>query len=253
MAMDPKQERALRDGTASVADQPRDTDMESVREQAENPPVAERSRPHRRTAAVADVRVNQEAGTPVDRMARELGAEPVPEMGRAPRNKNGGGTAPETDPAGREHDVQSGKRVERGGQETMDAQRGDETADAEEATPVPPREARRVMKARREHSKGDGNFPAPEPSPQLMDDERPEDRMPRDLPKARDDRSAPKGNITAGQEERNPDLDVRDDQRPRRAGRATGMESARAAAAMPATESRPRPIAEANRAASTRG
>src|SRR5688572_1129617 len=175
MAMDPKQERALRDGTASVADQPRDTDIESVREQAENPPVSERSRPRRRTAAVADVRVNQEAGTPVDQMARELGAEPVPEMGRAPRNKtNGGGTAPETDTAGRANDLERGKRA---AQPTIDAQRGDRTGtDAEETAPVPPREARRVMKARREHSKGDGNFPAPEPSPQLLDDEHPEDR-----------------------------------------------------------------------------
>src|SRR5688572_20545532 len=252
MAMDPK--RALRDGTASVADEPRDTDMDSVREQAENPPVSERSRPRRRTAAVADVRVNQEAGTPVDQMARELGAEPVPEMGRAPRNKGNGGTAPETDPAGRQNDLERGKRVERGAQATVDAQRGDKTAeDAEEAAPVAPGEVRRVMKARREHSKGDGNFPAPEPSPQLLDDERVEDRMPRDIPKARDDRSAPKGNITAGQDDRNPDLEIRDDQRSRQAGRASGMESARAAAAVPSAESRPRLNVEAKRAASTKG
>jgi hypothetical protein len=66
---------------------------------------------------------------------------------------------------------------------------------------VPPGEARRVLKARREQSKGDGNFPEAEPSPQLLD-ERPEDQRPRDVPKARDDRSAPKGNIPAGQEDR---------------------------------------------------
>jgi hypothetical protein len=258
MAMDPKQQRALRDGTASVADQPRDTDIESVREQAENPPVTERPRARRRTAAVADVRVNQEAGTPVDQMAREIGAEPVPEMGRAPRNKNGGGTAPETDPAGRENDLERGKR---GAPATIDAQRGNQTTtDAEEAAPVPPREARRVMKARREHSKGDGNFPAPEPSPQLMDDERPEDRMPRDLPKSRDDRSAPKGNITAGQDERNPNLETRDDQRPGPPSRAFSLDAARDAAAMPNAAPRQRPIAEAKRpiaemkrAASTEG
>jgi hypothetical protein len=251
MAMDPKQQRALRDGTASVADQPRETDIESVREQAENPPVTERPRARRRTAAVADVRVNQEAGTPVDQMAREIGAEPVPEMGRAPRNKNGGGTAPETDPAGRENDRESGKR---GASATIDAQRGDQTStDAEEAAPVPPREARRVMKARREHSKGDGNFPAPEPSPQLMDDERPEDRMPRDLPKSRDDRSAPKGNITAGQDERNPNLETRDDQRPGPPSKAFSLDAARDAAAMPGAAPRPRPIAEAKRAGSTKG
>jgi hypothetical protein len=251
MAMDPKQQRALRDGTASVADQPRDTDIESVREQAENPPVTERPRARRRTAAVADVRVNQEAGTPVDQMAREIGAEPVPEMGRAPRNKNGGGTAPETDPAGRENDRESGKH---GAPATIDAQRGNQTStDAEEAAPVPPREARRVMKARREHSKGDGNFPAPEPSPQLLDDERPEDRMPRDLPKSRDDRSAPKGNITAGQDERNPNLETRDDQRPGPPSKAFSLDAARDAAAMPNAAPRPRPIAEAKRAGSTKG
>lgn len=199
MAMDPKQERALRDGTASVADEPRDTDIDSVREQAENPPITERSRSRRRTAAVADVRVNQEAGTPVDQMARELGAEPVPEMGRAPRNKTERGTAPETDPA-----------------------------DTDEPAPVAPREARRV-------------------------DERPEDRMPRDLPKSRDDRSAPKGNITAGQDERNPNFETRDDQRPGPPSRAFSLDAARDAAAMPGAAPRPRPIAEAKRAGSTSG
>jgi hypothetical protein len=252
MAMDPKQERALRDGTASVADEPRDTDIDSVREQAENPPVSERAKTGRRTAAVADVRVNQESGTPVDQMARKLGAEPVPEMGRAPRKKqNGGGTAPETDPAGRQNDLERGKQ---GAQATIGAQRGYEApTDAEEEAPVPPREARRVMKARREHSKGDGNFPAPEPSPQLLDDERPEDRTPRDIPKARDDRSAPKGNITAGQDDRNPNLETADDQRPGPPSRAFSLDAARDAAAMPNAAPRTRPIAEAKRAASTKG
>jgi hypothetical protein len=254
MAMDPKQERALRDGTASEEDLPRRIDKQSVREQEENPPVDERPRGRRRTAAVADVRVNQEAGTPVDQMAREIGAEPVPEMGRAPRNKRNGGTAPETDPAGRHNDFESGKRDARGAQPTMDAQRGDaSSADAEEEAPVPPREARRVMKQRREHSKGDGNFPSPEPSPQLMEDERPEDREPRDLPKARDDRSAPKGNITAGQDDRNPNLETRDDQRPGAPSRAFSLDAARDASAMPNAAPRPRPIAEAKRAGSTAG
>jgi hypothetical protein len=256
MAMDPKQERALRDGTASEEDEPRRIDKESVRDQEENPPVSERPRGHRRTAAVADVRVNQEAGTPVDQMAREIGAEPVPEMGRAPRNKrNGnGGTAPETDPAGRANDVERGKRVTGQGDQASTGARGDQAStDVEEPAPVPPREARRVMKARREHSKGDGNFPAPEPSPQLMDDERPEDRMPRDLPKARDDRSAPKGNITAGQDDRNPNLETSDDQRSGPPSRAFSLDAARDAAAMPNAPARPRPIAEAKRAGSTQG
>lgn len=247
MAMDPKQERALRDGTASVGDEPRDTDLDAVREQAENPPISERPKPRRRTAAVADVRVNQEAGTPVDQMARELGAEPVPEMGAPRKTQNRGGTAPETDPAGRQNDLERGKR---GAQATIDAQRGDQAStDAEE--PVPPREARRVMKARREHSKGDGNFPAPEPSPQLLDDERPEDRTPRDISKARDDRSAPKGNITAGQDDRNPNFQTSDDQRPGPPSRAFSLDAARDAAAMPGAAPRPRPIAEAKRTAST--
>lgn len=240
MAMDPKQERALRDGTASLADQPRDTDLNSVREQAENPPVTERPMPRRRTAAVADVRVNQESGTPVDQMAREIGGEPVPEMGRAPRNNNasrddkGNGN----DPGGRETDRAETKSVGQGGGPATET--------------VAPREARRTLKARREHSKGDGNFPAPAPSAELVD-EKPEDRTARDLPKARDDRSAPKGNATAGQDERNPNLETRDDQRPGPPSRAFSLDAARDAAAMPNAAPRPRPIAEAKRAGSTAG
>ena len=68
--------------------------------------------------------------------------------------------------------------------------------------------ARDLLAARREHSKGQGNFPTPEPHMGLRD-ERPEDREPRDLPKARDDRSAPKGDVPVGQEDRNPHLETR--------------------------------------------
>ena len=68
--------------------------------------------------------------------------------------------------------------------------------------------ARDLLAARREHSKGQGNFPTPEPHMGLRD-ERPEDREPRDLPKARDDRSAPKGDVPIGQDDRNPDLVTR--------------------------------------------
>lgn len=219
MAMDPKQERALRDGTASQADQPRDTDLSSVRGQAENPPVTERRMPRRRTAAVADVRVKQESGTPVDQMARD--------------KRNG------DDPSGRETD--------RAGTDFV-GQRGTPAT----TETVAPREARRTLKARREHSKGDGNFPAPQPSAELVD-EKPEDRSPRDLPKSRDDRSAPKGNITAGQDDRNPNLETRDDQRPGPPSRAFSLDAARDAAAMPNAAPRPRPIAEAKRAGSTAG
>lgn len=92
-----------------------------------------------------------------------------------------------------------------------------------------------------------------EPSPQLKDDERPEDRMPRDLPKSRDDRSAPKGNVTAGQDERNPNVETRDDQRSGPPSRAFSLDAARDAAAMPEAAPRPRPIAPAKRAGSTAG
>jgi hypothetical protein len=185
MVMDPKQERVLRDGTASEADQPRRTDRESVRAQAERPPVDERPRPRRRTAAVPDIRVNLESGTPVDQLSRAMGAEPVPELGRARKQKR---NADEPGRASLEPD-----RSTNGGPEV-----GSPDIDAE---------AQRTMQARREHSKGDGNFPAPEPGPQLID-ERPEDRTPRDLPKSRDDRTAPKGNATAGQPDRNPNLEL---------------------------------------------
>ena len=239
MAMDPKQERALRDGTASVADQPRDTDLQSVREQAENPPVTVRPRSRRRTTAVADVRVNQESGTPVDQMAREMGAEPIPEMGRAPRNKK---NDDETD--GNSHSERD--------DDSRASQAFQATTDPQLDSPVAPREARRALKARREHSKGDGNFPAPEPSASLLD-ERPEDREPRDIPKTRDDRSAPKGNITAGQDDRNPNLMTRDDQRPGPPSRAFSLDAARDDAAMPDAAPRPRPIADVKRAGSTKG
>jgi hypothetical protein len=59
----------------------------------------------------------------------------------------------------------------------------------------------RVLKARREHSKGDGNFPTPDPSDDLTA-EAPRDREPEDVPKERDERTAPKGNETAGQRDR---------------------------------------------------
>lgn len=68
--------------------------------------------------------------------------------------------------------------------------------------------ARDLLAARREHSKGQGNFPTPEPH-FGMRDERPEDREPRDLPKERDDRSAPKGDVPVGQEDRNPGFETR--------------------------------------------
>ena len=190
MAMDPKQERALRDGTASQADRPRRTDRQSVREQEENPPVTNRPSSRRPTTAVADVRVNLESGTPVEQLARELGAEQVPELGRTRRNKRDD-TGDDTEASGESRDDAP--------IELPATERADQRPEA--APSVSAGEARRTLKARRDHSKGDGNFPRVEPGPELLD-ERPEDRKPRDLPKARDDRSAPKGNVTLGQEER---------------------------------------------------
>jgi hypothetical protein len=82
-------------------------------------------------------------------------------------------------------------------------------------TTVAPGEAERTLRARREHSKGDGNVPSAEPHAGLVD-EKPADRQPRDLPKQRDDRSAPKGNTPSGQGERNPSSEMRDDAKPKR-------------------------------------
>jgi hypothetical protein len=78
-------------------------------------------------------------------------------------------------------------------------------------------EARRTLAARREHDEGDGNFPTPQAS-RVPSEERERDRTPKDLPKERDPRNAPKpAGDTAGQRDRNPDLEMRDDDRPRRA------------------------------------
>lgn len=162
--------------------------------------------------------VNIESGTPVERLARAMGAEPVPEMGRAverdkfadERDKNGDPEDGGSQNGGRDNAAE--RRSKQAGAEerrSASAPAEDATASEDEA-PVKPGEARRTLKARREHSKGDGNFPRVEPGPELLD-ERPEDRQPRDLPKARDDRSAPKGNLTIGQEDRNPDVAGPDD------------------------------------------
>lgn len=85
-------------------------------------------------------------------------------------------------------------------------------------------ERRRTLAARREHSKGDGNFPAPEPTAAVL--ERPEDRIPEDVPKEDDTRSAPKGNVTKGQQDRNPALETRDEYRPERPAPKSGFEEA---------------------------
>jgi len=110
--------------------------------------------------------------------------------------------------------------------------------------------ARDLLAARREHSKGQGNFPTPEPHMGLRD-ERPEDREPRELPKAKDDRTAPKGDVPVGQEDRNPDLVTRV---PRGGGREPnppgGMELVVGSLERPKREARPaRPNARRSSAA----
>ena len=109
--------------------------------------------------------------------------------------------------------------------------------------------ARRALGARREHSKGDGNFPTPEPTA-AIDEER-EDRTARDLPKSDDDRSAPKGNTPIGQAERNPEREVRDDFRPEPEREPSGFKKAeRAARAATPKAARPaRPTARRSSAA----
>lgn len=105
-------------------------------------------------------------------------------------------------------------------------------------------EQRRTLAARREHSKGDGNFPDPEPTVTVM--ERAEDRTPEDLPKGRDRRSAPKGNVTKGQIDRNPTLEARDDFRPELPTPESGFEEALDAAEEATSEAAPAPAARPN-------
>jgi hypothetical protein len=66
----------------------------------------------------------------------------------------------------------------------------------------------RTLKERRYLSEGDGNFPEPE-TPRDILGETARDHEPEDLPKEHDPRSAPKGNTTTGQRERNPNEEMR--------------------------------------------
>ncbi|MGH2378818.1 MAG: hypothetical protein ACRDGT_10125 [Candidatus Limnocylindria bacterium] len=106
-------------------------------------------------------------------------------------------------------------------------------------------DAREALAAKREHSKGDGNFPRTAPRG-VVRDEAPEDHMPRDVRKERDPRSAPKGAVTKGQEERNPDLELRDEAEPELKGRTppSGFETAIAAADEEIAARRPKPPAK---------
>ena len=213
MGMDPKQRRALETGRASDADEPRDASRESAREQEAEPPVRDRPRRRRTTVGMAGERVNLEADTPVERLAREMGEEQIREVGRT-------GTL-------REHR----RERERGRDEAREQPAPPATRSTREVPDAAPGAdvAQQALFSRREHSKGDGNLPTAEPHPELID-ERPRDRMPRDLPKERDDRSAPKGNVTRGQAARNPALEARDDYDPELPQPESGFERASAAA-----------------------
>ena len=195
MGMDPKQRRALTAAEPRQDDLPRDTSREAAREQESAPRGQPQARSARPTAAAQGATVNLQPGTPVERAARQMDATPIPELGKLRKHYDDERDASARQPAATSSEAPSAN----GAREHRDV-----------GAAVTPLEARRTLKARREHSKGDGNFPAEEPGPQLLD-ERPEDRSPRDVPKEYDDRSAPKGNATKGQEARNPDLEVRDD------------------------------------------
>ncbi|HET8568581.1 MAG TPA: hypothetical protein VFM93_06310 [Candidatus Limnocylindria bacterium] len=100
-------------------------------------------------------------------------------------------------------------------------------------------EARALLAARREHSRGKKNFPTPEPH-LGMREETPADRGPRDLPRDQDDRSAPKGDVTVGQDDRNPLLETRVPAgHAERRGTPSGYERARDAAAARVPAARP--------------
>lgn len=109
-------------------------------------------------------------------------------------------------------------------------------------------EGRRTLKARREHSRGDGNVPTPEAGA-AREDERPEDRSAADLPKQADDRSAPKGATTKGQRDRNPEAQMRDDAKARRPRAESGMQRARRSATPKRPAKRARPTARRSSAA----
>lgn len=169
-----------------------------------------RARP---TVATQGSMVNLEGDTPVERLARDMGEEPVREVGRIATHRAQGRR-------------ERSKKDEPG---TGPARGADTPGRLSDDV------AQQTLFSRREHSKGDGNLPAAEPHPGIVD-ERPRDRVARDVPKERDDRSAPKGNATRGQADRDPSLDRRDDykgERPEGAGPVSRASATSARAARP--------------------
>ena len=209
MGMDPKQERALRDGSEKPEDQPRDTSRVAVREQEEHPPVEAR--------------------------AGDIGARAIPEAGKQRRRSDARG-GPSDD----------------GGEQTS-SPNGNGASRVVTATRTPRDEAERTLRARREHSKGDGNMPSVESDADLVD-ERPTDRTPRDVPKERDDRSAPKG--PSGMARARRDAKAATAARtPRRAARPTARRSsaAKRTAVKRTTAKRAKPTRLTARRGATRG
>jgi hypothetical protein len=119
-----------------------------------------------------------------------------------------------------------------GGGEAIDMDRDQRAASATEA-----------LAAKREHSKGQGNFPSARPRG-VLSGEAPRDRVPKDARKERDPRSAPKGTHTKGQDERNPGLEMRDDAKGEDRSPLSGFERAMAAADEAAPERAARPKAK---------
>jgi hypothetical protein len=134
-----------------------------------------------------DTRLRLAKGTPAQRQAEEMGAEEMPEM-PADRSQR---------KSGEEIDLE---RETRGGEREV------RNLEHEERVEL----ARSTLAAKREHAEGAGNFPTPQPRPEHFI-EPARDRTAKDLRKERDPRSAPKGNVTEGQRERNPELEMRDE------------------------------------------
>jgi hypothetical protein len=183
------------------------------------------------------VRVNEQGDTPVERLARAMGEERVGEVGRTAARREWREQPRDEDAIERD--------AGRGGGAPERGSGVDRRTASDRGTGVTPAEAGRTLIERREHSKGDDNMPSPRPHPGLLD-ERSQDRAPRDVPKGRDDRSAPKGAVTRRQRERNPSIEARDDYRPRRPAAESGFESARASVDDDATTARKRTPGRAN-------
>jgi hypothetical protein len=213
----------------------------------------------RPTATVAGTQVNRGSATAVGELAAEMGARGVPEVGRSRRPSRSSG-------AKRPAVVAAGGGAKVGGRKARDATHRASTKGVvrrpSPGTPVPSGArgrgldvtAQRTLASRREHSKGHGNLPRAR-GRAAGAAERPSDRGPRDVRKERDPRSAPKGRVPAGQRDRNPASEMRDEARSRLGSAPSGFDRARRAADAVAAgrgsarRARPRPTARRSSAA----